>query len=54
MAVGWALPFEAPLEPLIVFSAGSILYILNPVKGEVVGHLCGHGGVSTCALILIR
>ncbi|KAG2150060.1 WD40-repeat-containing domain protein [Suillus cothurnatus] len=51
MAVGWALPFEAPLEPLIVFSAGSILYILNPVKGEVVGHLCGHGGPITSIVV---
>jgi polycomb protein EED len=53
MAVGWALPLEAPLEPLIVFSAGSILYILNPVKGEIIGYLRGHGGVSNCALFSI-
>lgn len=51
MAVGWALPFEAPLEPLIVFSAGSIIYILNPVKGEIIGHLRGHGGPITSIVI---
>ncbi|KAG2159804.1 WD40-repeat-containing domain protein [Suillus bovinus] len=51
MAVGWALPFEGPLEPLLVFSAGSILYILNPVKGEIIGHLRGHGGPITSIVI---
>jgi len=51
MAVGWALSLEAPLEPLVVFSGGSILYILNAAKGEIIGHLRGHGGVSTCALL---
>ncbi|KAG1757634.1 WD40-repeat-containing domain protein [Suillus lakei] len=51
MAVGWALPFEAPLEPLIVFSAGSILYILNAVKGEIIGHLRGHGGPITSVVV---
>lgn len=50
IAVGWALSLEAPLEPLVVFSGGSILYILNAVKGEIIGHLRGHGGVNTCTL----
>lgn len=51
MAVGWALPLEVPLEPLIVFSAGSILYILNPVKGKIIGYLRGHGGPITSIVI---
>lgn len=51
MAVGWALLFEAPLEPLIIFSAGSILYVLNPVKGEIIGHLRGHGGPITSIVV---
>lgn len=51
MAVGWALPLNPPLEPLIVFSAGSILYILDPVKGEIIGHLRGHGGPITSIVV---
>ncbi|KAG1864262.1 WD40-repeat-containing domain protein, partial [Suillus subalutaceus] len=51
MAVGWALPFESPLEPLIVFSAGSILYILDPVKGKIIGYLRGHGGPITSIVV---
>ncbi|OJA16264.1 hypothetical protein AZE42_00148 [Rhizopogon vesiculosus] len=51
MAVGWALSLEAPLEPLVVFSGGSILYILNAVKGKVIGHLRGHGGPITSIVV---
>lgn len=51
MAVGWALPLNPPLEPLIVFSASSILYILDPVKGEIIGHLRGHGGPITSIVV---
>ncbi|KAG2154785.1 WD40-repeat-containing domain protein [Suillus clintonianus] len=51
MALGWALTLEAPLEPLVVFSAGSILYILNAVKGEIISHLRGHGGPITSIVV---
>ncbi|KIM66244.1 hypothetical protein SCLCIDRAFT_14602 [Scleroderma citrinum Foug A] len=43
-AVAWALSNEAPLEPLVVCSGGSILYVLNVNKKQVVGQLRGHGG----------
>lgn len=45
-AIAWALSNEAPLEPLIVCSRGSILYVLNVNKKQVIGQLRGHGGVS--------
>lgn len=51
-AVAWALSNEAPLEPLVVCSGGSILYVLNVNKKQVVGQLRGHGGVSHCAIHL--
>ncbi|KAG1749936.1 WD40-repeat-containing domain protein [Suillus paluster] len=50
-ALGWALSAEAPLEPLVVFSGGSILYILNAVKGEIISHLRGHGGPITSIVV---
>ncbi|KAG0708806.1 WD40-repeat-containing domain protein [Suillus ampliporus] len=51
VALGWALPLEGPLEPHVVFSGGSILYILNVVKGEIIGHLRGHGGPITSIVV---
>ncbi|KAL4070894.1 WD40-repeat-containing domain protein [Scleroderma citrinum] len=46
-AVAWALSNEAPLEPLMICSRGSILYVLNVNKKQVVSQLRGHGGEIT-------
>ncbi|KAI6162141.1 hypothetical protein EDD17DRAFT_1580145 [Pisolithus thermaeus] len=50
-AVAWALSNEKPLEPLIVCSRGSMLYVLNAKDKQVIGQLRGHGGEITSIVV---
>jgi hypothetical protein len=39
------------LEPLVLFSGSSVLYILNLKRGQIVSYLRGHGGVSVLQVL---
>lgn len=43
----WSLNRERPLNPLIVFSCTSVLYIVDIRSNEIAGYLRGHGGAIT-------
>jgi polycomb protein EED len=44
--LAWAVRQELPFEPLLVFSADSLIYVFNVKTRETIGSLRGHGGVS--------
>lgn len=50
-AVAWALSNEKPLEPLIVCSRGSMLYVLSAKGKQIIGQLRGHGGEITSIVV---
>lgn len=45
----WALSTNAPVDPLIVFTASSAIFILDVKTQKIIGKLRGHGGVSIVA-----
>ncbi|KAF8078681.1 WD40-repeat-containing domain protein [Lyophyllum atratum] len=45
--VAWTLDPSSPLEPLVLFSYLSLLYIYNVKKEALAGYLRGHGGAIT-------
>lgn len=45
MCVAWAISLDEPLQPLVVYSRGSLLYIYNVVRKGNIGFVRGHGGV---------
>lgn len=46
MSVAWALNVDEPLEPLVLFSRGSLLYSYSPTRLGLRACIRGHGGVS--------
>jgi polycomb protein EED len=42
---------ELPLEPLLIFSAASLIYVFNAETGRLVGSLRGHGGPITSIIV---
>jgi polycomb protein EED len=46
MSVAWGLSHNAPFEPVIIFSRGSVAYIYSIVREGMAGYIRGHGGVS--------
>ncbi|KAI0963669.1 hypothetical protein AcW1_000683 [Taiwanofungus camphoratus] len=43
----WALSTNAPVDPLIVFTASSAIFILDVKTQKIIGKLRGHGGPIT-------
>ncbi|KAH7883532.1 WD40-repeat-containing domain protein [Phlebopus sp. FC_14] len=50
-AVAWALSNDAPLEPLVVCSRGSLLYVINGKTRQIAAQLRGHGGEITLVAV---
>jgi len=51
--LAWAVRQKLPFEPLLVFSAASLIYVFNVKTRQIIGSLRGHGGVSvSCTLHL--
>lgn len=48
MCVSWAISTNEPLEPLVLFSRGSLLYTYSPVRLGIRGYIRGHGAVRMC------
>lgn len=48
MSVAWGLSHNAPFEPVIIFSEGSVVYVYSIVRDGIAGYIRGHGGVSIC------
>jgi len=44
-SIAWAMP-KSFLEPLLIITRGSIVYIYNIIRLGTSGCLRGHGGVS--------
>lgn len=49
--VAWTLNPEAPTDPMIVFTATSVVFILDVKTRNIVGKLRGHGGLITCLAV---
>ncbi|KAF9481000.1 hypothetical protein BDN70DRAFT_931236 [Pholiota conissans] len=47
MCVAWAINLDKPLEPLVLFSRGSVLYSYNPERLGINGFMRGHGAAIT-------
>ncbi|KAH8100653.1 WD40 repeat-like protein [Cristinia sonorae] len=45
--IAWALSLKNPTEPLIVFAAHSLVFIIDAGRRKLVGRLRGHGGEIT-------
>jgi len=53
MCVAWGLSPNAPLEPVIYFSRGSVLYVYNIGRMGIAGYIRGHGGVCSKSLSVL-
>ena len=53
MCVAWAISLDEPLQPLVVFSRGSLLYTFNVIRSGIMGYVRGHGGVCPGCITLL-
>ncbi|KAF8898804.1 hypothetical protein BD779DRAFT_39049 [Infundibulicybe gibba] len=49
--IAWALTSDNPLEPLLIFSHLSLLYVFNIKHRCIISHLRGHGGAITSVAV---